>query len=384
MLIKLKEYFVNIFCIKYRLKIPYFLLMWLWAYGLHKSIKSKNNVQNIDFINYVRFFLDSNKNKEIYVLLKWSAWDYSLSYLYLYRIFLILKENNNKITIIARKRYIDILSLFNKRFNDINFLCVDDIAGNHSICEIGTENQIKRFLKIDDNCWFLDLRNGYETSMSLFNSNWSSNYENHKNFFNFIDNNVEQKNYNHFGYKYSKIDEKKLSYLNKEFSNNWSFVICNFENKSYRIAINDSIKFEDYVNKISQIAEKENLKFIINSVYNNEKLNIINDNIMITSLNFQEIIWLSEHKKIKLFISERNGLNDVFKVFYPEINQIIYYPDYYNPCVDKKIYYKLYWNTIKNRDIKDFRHLPWVNIKEEIRGNFNKTIETLIKFFVKN
>ena len=101
--------------------------------------------------------------------------------------------------------------------------------------------------------------------------------------------------------------------------------------------------------------------------------------MIITKLNFQEIIWLAEHNKIKLFISERNGLNDVFKVFYPGINQIIYYPDYYNPCCDKKVYYMLYKENLKNLDVKDFWHLPWDNIIEDIRGNFFRTIEKYLK-----
>ena len=97
---------------------------------------------------------------------------------------------------------------------------------------------------------------------------------------------------------------------------------------------------------------------MINSVYDNEKM-YDDKNVTVTRLNFQEIIRLAEHDKIRLFISERNGLNDLFKVFFPKINQIIYYPDYYCfPCVDKNVYYKMYKEKLKHADLKDFWHLP--------------------------
>ena len=94
----------------------------------------------------------------------------------------------------------------------------------------------------------------------------------------------------------------------------------------------------------------------MNSVYENN-VSCENKNTIVTKLNFQEIIYLCEHNYINMFISERNGLNDVFKIFYPEIKQIIYYPDSYIIC-SKRIYHMLFHGELKNMDIKDFWHIP--------------------------
>lgn len=175
-------------------------------------------------------------------------------------------------------------------------------------------------------------------------------------------------------YVYNKVDEEKLEIIFSRYSNSEGLIVCNFENMSLRSCIDDKISFKNYIQKISYLAKRNNLKFVINSVYNDEDP-YKDDTILVTRLNFQEIIYLAEHKKIKLFISERNWLNDVFKVFYEEINQIIIYPDYYWVNVSKKLF-KI--KLKEQYDIKNIYSLKWGNVEEIIRAEYFWNIERLV------
>ena len=369
MIQKIKEFIIKNLCYKYT--IPYYMIMLLLSRRLHNFLHSKIDINNMDYVKKIKEFLRKNANSDIYICLKWAAWDIALYYLYLSEVFEILLKNDNKIVILCNKKFIDIFSLYKRFFPKLKCLGVDDYV----FLETETETEIRKILKLDDSYVFLDLRDSYDYCISSF-KNWTGIYEYNKSLGSFIKNgNLSKENTKHINsYVYTNIDKEKLDNLENNFSNEWKMIVCNFENKSYKLAWKDSIKFSDYLEEMLKIVKRNNIKIVINSVYNNE--NLYNDsNISVTRLNFQEIIWLAEHGKIKLFISERNWLNDVFRVFYPNINQIIYYPNYYNPCVDKKIYYKIYKERLKHFDVKDFWHLPWNNIIEDIRWNFFNTIE---------
>lgn len=376
---KIKEYIVNTFCTKY--SIPYFLLMVLWSRWLH--IKKKNNKYHGDkFMNKLKENINSlRENNRYFICLKGAAWDYSYYYIFLKKILeLCYIKNIRDIIILWNKKYEDILQLFKKDFPFLDFCLTED----YLFLETESEAEIRKKYKLWSKWYFLDFRDMYDENISLFNID--SNYS-HYEYCLGLSRKISDisKIWNKFvlnngTYDYDKLDTKKLDSIINNYANRENLIICNFENKSYKLARKDSIKFKDYLDKIKWIALNNSIKFVVNSVYDDE--NLYNDeNILITRLNFQEIIWLAENKKVKLFISERNWLNDVFKVFYPEINQIIYYPNYYNPICDKKVYYSLYKEILENLDVKDFWHLPWNNIIEDIRWNYFDTIEKYIYSF---
>ena len=363
---KIKEFIVDKFCCKF--SIPYYMLMLLRSRWLHSLYNSKNKINIIDYEQRIKEFLEKNNNSNIYICLKWAAGDIALYFLIVSNV--ISCMNNTQIHIICDKKYIDILNIYKTKYNFIKTIWLDKNL------IISREENIKKAINIREDSWFLDLRWIIENNQKAFfvnhgRNNYLSYYELGRQF-----KNVKKTAISKLEYLYNNIDETKLRNI-LEYCNKWNLILCNFENNSYKLARKDSIEFSDYISKISEIGRKQNLRFVVNSVYNNEKL-YKDDNILITRLNFQEIIWLAEHNKIKLFISERNGLNDVFKVFYPTINQIIYYPDYYYSCCDKNIYHLMYKEHLKLNNVMDFWHLPWENIVENIRWNYIKTVEKYV------
>ena len=370
---KIKEYIVNKYCCKYR--IPYSMLMAYWAKWLHEFYYSEKKASPDNFRKMIWSFLNQ-KHNGVYIVLHWSAWDLSLYYLYCAKILSILhKKWCKRIVILAEKRFKDVLNLYKRQFYFVKDLCIDD----HVFLERWTESEFRSNLKLHRSWDFLDLR----SAINSFNWLNMSFYEYSKNLWGSVELQAYKKgDLKKYSYNYSNINREKIDKILSYYNNlNW-LIICNFENKTYKIARKDWIKFSSYVSEITKIGEKKNLKFVINSVYDNEKM-YDDKNVTVTRLNFQEIIRLAEHDKIRLFISERNGLNDLFKVFFPKINQIIYYPDYYCfPCVDKNVYYKMYKEKLKHADLKDFWHLPWDNIIEDIRCKFFETIGIYINKLV--
>lgn len=369
-------------CIKY--EIPYHLSMIRWAKRLHNSLWNAKDIHDYwdNFWKKMKKYVNLLRNNEkYYICLRGSAGDYSYYYIFLKILFLICQTKNiTNVVILWNKKYEDILKLFLKNFSFLDFCLVDDFSFLETESEIRIRNKYGLWCE-----WiFFDLRDMYNDCVKLFTNN--SNYSHYEYCLN-LSRKISDisKIWNKFvlnngTYDYDKLDTKKLDSIINNYANRENLIICNFENKSYKLARKDSIKFKDYLDKIKWIALNNSIKFVVNSVYDDE--NLYNDeNILITRLNFQEIIWLAENKKVKLFISERNWLNDVFKVFYPEINQIIYYPNYYNPICDKKVYYSLYKEILENLDVKDFWHLPWNNIIEDIRWNYFDTIEKYIYSF---
>lgn len=369
----IKKFIINIIKYLCKFSLPYFLLHIVLWLKLNKRNDVEDNFKKfVDDISEIKKY-DIN-NKKIYIILEWAAWDAAYYFLPLKYLLYYLYDKTNNIFIVWNTKYIDIYKLFLCFFPELKILWIKDLcAFDMSIAEI------KKTLDIDDSDIIINYR---EQSLSqwMFKIYWS--------YFQccsalkqiFIDvfdlnwiiiNPI--KSYNYDNLDYEKID-KILSYYNNP---DW-LIICNFENRSYKLARKDSIKFKDYLNNIKEISKKSDIKFVINSVYDNENL-YKDDNVIVARLNFQEIIWLSEHNKIKLFISERNWLNDVFKVFFPDVNQIIYYPNYYYPCVDKKIYQKFFKKQLNKADVKDCWHLPWENIIEDIRWNFYSTIEKYLE-----
>lgn len=365
---KIKDYLINNFCVKYN--IPYYLLMCLLAVQLKKMYSCKDlNITDYDAI--FNIFLNKcnrEENANIYIILQWGSGDVALYYLIIDNIISSIKST--RVAIVADRKFLDILNLYKKKYSFLNTIWLE--KGYLS----SSEKIIKGKLNIQQCDEILDLRAIPHNNRMKFICKVSQKNSNYEYFKALKFESLTYNNSKYLDYEYSDISYEKLKYI-LSYVNVDSIILCNFENLSYRLAWKDSINFSNYIAKIVEIAKKNHLKFVVNSVYNNEKL-YDDENILITRLNFQEIIWLSEHKKIKLFISERNWLNDVFKVFYPEINQIIYYPDYYNRCVDKNVYKKIYWEDLHGADVKDFWHLPGINIFEDIRWNYFSTVEKYI------
>lgn len=354
--------------------IPYFFIQIYFSYQLHKQIHAKNNVKN-DYIKTIISCLDE-KDSSVYIIVNWRAWEASFYYIFLYKYLKVLYKNNNKITIIWNENYIDILDLYKIKSGFVNFLYT-----KRNLLEFWSEMDFR----INFNLWsewtFIDMREVQKMRDIAFLKEKKSNSKYFHELKNMIDDcDVDDTNKL---FKYSKVDIKRMENLIFSYSNKWKLIIFNLENKSYKLARKDTIPFQLYIEWLRKIAKNINKKFIINSVYNKEKCKFYED-VSVLSLNYQEIIYLANHWVIDLFVSERNWLNDVFNVFYPEIPQIIYYPDYYNPCVDKGIYNKIFKETLPYNNVIDFWRISEKNIIEDLRINFFNTVEkNILKLITK-
>lgn len=347
-------------------KIPFVYLIWQKFFRIPKLKKILNEINNswekelIMKFNeneelVINEFVQFNNTEKIYIIFPFaSIWEYALSFLIL-RTF--LDNYKWKVLIICPQNTLDIAKIFWIYFNIFKYIMFPTWL---TYCNIET-------LK-----WYIDLNDINTINMwdILFNKIWIAKkipLKNNKRYWFFYGPEDFEKKYitaihswkfefiKTSKYEYTGLDLDKLKGLSW-YENWWKLIICNFESKSFNSCIDDGIKFSDYMNIILSLSDKSNIKFVVNSVYNNEKL-FKNDNILITRLNFQEIIWLAEHDKIDLFISERNWLNDFFYAFYPKINQIILYPDYYIVNVSKKLFNKQLgcWYNLINDSYLDWK-----------------------------
>lgn len=368
-------------------KIPFVYCIWQKFFKIPKLKKflqyidetPENNVlKNFEKMEHscIETLLKQSNTKEIYLLFPFpSIWEYALSFILLRKFLCNYKWN---IYIICSENTIDIAKIFWMYFDVKQYLTVPVWVNYSGLKTI--EKYIKCFYQINlwhcinmwyflSQIWFFhDI--SYKTWKDFSYLYWFEHFEELYSQKNKIIKKITKSE----NYPYSSVDKNKINNL-LHYSNNSKLIICNFESKSLRSCIDDKIAFSDYIGKISEIARKQNVKFVINSVYNNEKT-YNDDHILITRLNFQEIIRLAEYNKIQLFISERNWLNDIFKVFYPEIHQIIIYPDYYWWNVSKNLFWKKLDESYHLINIYSFKS---DNVFELIRDKFTSTIEHKIQ-----
>lgn len=347
------------------------------AIKFYRIEKHKNYYWIDVFYKNIKGFQNPSEKK--FILLKWASWDLSLYYLLLKPILFYLKNKNISVSIICDRKYKDIAKLVVKNFSCLSFVYLKDTI----YLENEKVENIKNFLNLWQDIDVIDLRKlCYSCVHEFIKTKWNGHYDSvlkmNKKIKNDFSINIfdEEENEYHF----DNINYDKISYLLSNFSN-WKnkLIIWNMENQSLKGTEKDTIPFNQYLYEFKRISKEKNIKIIINSVYNNEDY-YEDENLIVTKLNFQEIIYLCEHNYINTFISERNWLNDMFKIFYPEINQIIYYPDSYIICA-KELYHILFHKELKGMDIKDFWHIPWNNIIEDIRWNYFDTIEKYMNYF---
>ena len=372
MIRKILDFCFDKICCNYY--VPYYLCQIYFSHQLHKQYYSTKNKKN-EYIDSIVSNLETKKSS-FYVIVNWRAWEASFYYIFLHDFFNILHKNGNKITIIWNKDYIDILNLYKLKTDFLKFLYVEE----RNLLEFWSESEFRTNFKLWNEWIFIDMRELNKERDIAFFVEHISNFKYFYNLRNLLKENGNHSYDSNWSYKYDKVSKEKINKI-MSYSNNGKIILCNLENKSYKLARNDMISFKTYINKLTQISKKTNLKFVINSVYNNERSKWY-ENIIVEKLNYQEVIWLAENGNIELFISERNWLNDVFKVFYGGIPQIIYYPDYYCPCVDKKIYEKMYKENLLWHDVIDFWDIEWNNIQQDLRKNFTNSIETNISSLI--
>lgn len=309
--------------------------------------------------------------------LYWAAWDYACAYIFIKNAIQYLQSKNCKIILIWNEKLKDIIWLY--KFSNIkskytkfymywvNEDCAklliknDIIIKNNKLICINFPTYWDLFLKDPEKYWWIKYY--YNLSETFRNRFW-----------------IKDEIQSWLKYIYDNLNNAKLDNILKNYNNKWWLIICNFENKSFRAYKNDEIQFNYYINSLNGISNELHVKFVVNSVYNNEKL-YNNDNILITRLNRQEIIWLAENNKIGLFISERNWLNDVFYVFYPKMNQIIYYPDCYytGVCINKYLYNDIYMSNLRTDTLNAHYLFGRKNIIQNYRKDYFRTITTNIE-----
>lgn len=384
---------------KLEIKFPFLnklALRLFYAPRLNKKILSlKKNDKNLILKSYyecIEKFVEnieiygSDNNIYIYCAVAW-AWDSSYRFLYLKYLLKYLDDLKNNIYLICDKKFFDVVKLYWKYFN-IHFIPI-----KNPVIIPKTISDLPSYLIdiIKTNNWkFINSISIWIDDLDVFiacNSEYKSCY----NSINFIGEKIKVR-YNvlweiSIKYKYdnySKVDFWKINNLLNNYSNDWwKIILCNFESKSLSCWNFDNIDFSWYIKKLNNMSKNKWLKFVINSVYNWELL-YNDDSILVTRLNFQEIIWLAEHNKIDIFLSERNWLNDVFYVFYPKVKQIVYYPSnyiYFSDCTyfDKK-YGVPEWFNVKN---SDFWKLPDSEsvIYQWQRRDFCLTIDKVFDFY---
>ena len=116
---------------------------------------SQYNLYNSNVETLINYFLDQNpKNRNIYIyMVIWWAWDPSYIFLFLKYLVYHWKCNNNNITIICDKKFIDIICLYKKYF-DVSFIPI-----KNPIVEPQSFDELPKFLKdiiIYNNWFFVD------------------------------------------------------------------------------------------------------------------------------------------------------------------------------------------------------------------------------------
>lgn len=334
-----------------------------------------------------KFFSKFSKVKNwetVYIYaLYWAAWDYACAFIYIKDIVTYLKKKKCRIILIWNKKLKDILKLCNIYWNIkieytkfyiywINESCArillkwDVNIKNETLICINSPSNFDLFLKDPEKYWWIkvnyELGKSFQRKFHVENTNTICNKS---------------------SYVYDNVDKSKINNILKNYSNEDWLIICNFENKSFRVYKHDGIEFSKYIENLKFLWSRYNLKFVVNSVYNHEKL-YKDNNVLITRLNFQEIIYLAENNKIHLFISERNWLNDIFYVFYPKIDQIIYYPDCYYVwvCIDKNLFEDIYMQNLRI-DTLNAHYLFWRdNVIQKYRKDYFNTIENNLQNFL--
>lgn len=302
----------------------------------------------------------------------WGAWDVAYRFIYLKEIFYYLSNKKCSLYVISQERYSDIIKLLAQYFNIIYIKAENYKTWNNIVEQWKIRSLIKRkkwfVLNHNLSCsGFPFLKLFYKTGSNKWSVFWYS-YD----FAKFL--NLELNWWNELKMIKRKyvFDMDKIKYV-KDVG---KIILCNYESKTFNMPCFDRVNFKTYLKESYNIWKKTKKKVVINSVYNKEKL-LENKEISIKSLTFQEVIYLAENNLIDVFISERNWLNDVFYVFYPQIKQIIYYPEWCGFLTDFKE-----WDlwTDKNYDISllNLRSIPnWNNI-QDYRSNFISTIENYI------
>ncbi len=310
-------------------------------------------------------------------LLDWGAWDIAYRFIYLKEIFYYLSNKKCSLYIVSHEKYGDIIKIISQYFK-INYIKSENYKKTNDIIE---DWNIKILIKekkwiVLNHCLcisgfpFLKLfyKNGdHKRNIFWYTYNFAIFLNKELNWWKKII--LKKQEYN--------FDTNKI----KNLRNMEKIILCNYESKTFNMPCFDRIKFKTYLKQSYNIWKITNKKVIINSVYNKEKLSE-NKEISIKSFTFQEVIYLAENNLIDIFISERNWLNDVFYVFYPQIKQIIYYPD---GCwfLTKFKAWDLWTN--KNYDISllNLRRIPNGNNIQDYRKNFISTIQKYINILNK-
>ena len=310
-------------------------------------------------------------------LLDWWAWDIAYRFIYLKEILYYLKSKWCVIYIISQEKFSDIIKLIYQYF-DIIFISTEN--DKNRIDDVLKQDNVKTL--ISEKKWILINHYAYFANnwwMNLFKKTWNDKWNVFwytKDFENFLNKNLNE-------WKKIVLNKKKYKYDNQKIKKVKDFkeiILCNYESKTFNMPCFDRVSFKKYLRKTHTLWKQFKTKFIINSVYNWEK-NSEDKRVSVKWLSFQEVIYLADNNLIKIFISERNWLNDVLYVFFPNIKQIIYYP---KGCwFLTKFNYEEFWLT-ENYDISllNLWKLPkWNNI-QDYRCNYNKTIEEYIKSFI--
>lgn len=386
---------------KYRylaVKYPFLDKIALRLYRWPRLYKSLMNIKWLDKEKLINEYTN-NINKCIYRFCNiknesnvflyynpWWAWDYAYAFIYLRQILYYLWEKKCNVYLIWHSKFKDIVRLYEKYFKIIYIFIDDPYCKILSVEDFPKNlNFLKEFI-IDNNWLFYNLWDYWPDSFNIFvKTNWEKGWlfnrmSTYEHWLNKILNNGITVPWNEIWvYKFSNVDFNKINYIIDHYSNDWELVLCNFESKTLSLGNFDKIYFSDYIKELQRISNKDKMKFVVNSVYNEEKKHSYKS-VLITKLNFQEVIRLAENNKIKLFISERNWLNDVFSVFYPKISQIIYYPNMYSWYVDKEYFIKKYWKLDNLCDALDDCKVPQrPNVWQWYRKDFFNTIENNIK-----
>lgn len=369
---------VRLLARKILLKYPFIYNFFLLKINIKKLQKKINYVNEIsyeslkkkyynDLNNYISKIKNIKESNNIFFILDmpW-AWDAAFIFIYFKYIFgYLIYEKKCKIYIITNNAYKDITKLYN-RFFDIEYLFFDNFI---------TKN-IYNYIKQKDWIIFTDKSYWFPDSLNLFFKKphkWSV-YDHLlivkkiliKELTNF------HCDKNQFLIKYdTNLDMQKIEKI-KNFSMWKKIILCNFESKSWNMVNGDKINFLDIKKYLLKYWKQ---LILINSVYDSNEYGIWN-NIMVDKLSFSEIIYLMDNNYVNKLISFRNWLNDLLYVFYPDIQQVIYYPNEYIWNVWKLDYKKYTW--IKN-DLKIDRMNRWKLpdnklYKQYIKNNFFNTI----------
>lgn len=368
-----------LFARKILIKFPFLYKFFLRKKNIkdfHKKLLTVKNqdygVIEKDFYDNLEIFtnkfknIKNNSNVFFMMDMPW-AWEPSYFFKYLKNIFWYLVYKNCNLYIITNNSYKYVTRLYTKYFN-IEYLFYDKKIPEDIYDFIKTKKWV-----IVDSVWYPDTYNLFLKAPEK----WSVYYSLDR-----VEEFMLKWLWNKFKWETSKdyefiekdLDSQKLSNITKFVG--WDkLILCNFESKCWNMVNEYKIKTEDIINKLSNI-KGDNIKIFINSVYDWCTFKWTN-NLMVGKLNFQEIIWLAEKNIIREFVSYRNGINDLFFIFYPDIQQVIYYPDEYMWNVSKSDYWKYMKNNV---DLKcDWIHRWWLpqrkNIKQYLKKDLLNTIE---------